>query len=257
MPYINRHSIAQLSKDTSEKANLTSSTFTLSNDLNTIMENLSSHLLSSKVEKTCNWLLYNDTWLDNELGQLNPPFYNYSRGDIILSVDFGTSNIGTEIRYPHPAVVLYDNDEDWVICAPITACQIDRLTKKPVIHAPFEVFVPAQKKSPSNPKEFQFKKDSVIQVDQIIRISKFRAVNKTTLKVRADILNQIDNVILENYIPFKHKLLEKMKHINKTLNAELDIKNQEITSLTKQVQDLQQELEALKTSSKQNNSSPE
>ena len=107
MPYINRHRIAQLSKDISKKTNLTSSMPNLATDLNTIMQNLSSHLLSSKTEKTCHWLLHNDTWLDNELGQLNSPFYNYSRGDIILSVDFGTSNIGTEIRYPHPAVVLY------------------------------------------------------------------------------------------------------------------------------------------------------
>ncbi len=246
MPNINRATIVQHSKDPLKKLQLTSTNTAVTSELTTLMSELTSHLYSSSTEKTSNWMLYNDTWLDNESGQLPSKFYNYSRGDIILSIDFGTTNIGTEIRYPHPAVVLYDNNEDWVICAPITACQIDSATKKPIIHAPFEIFISAQKKAPKNPKEFQFKKDSVIQVDQLIRVSKFRAVNKNKLKIRTDILNQIDNVILENYVPFKHKLLEKMKILNSNLQEELTKKNNEIIELNKQIHLLQQELENLK-----------
>lgn len=48
-----------------------------------------------------------------------------------------------------------------------------------------------------------------------------------------------------------------MKHINKTLTDELTVKNKEIISLTKQVQDLQKELEGLKMLSKESPSSVE
>lgn len=238
MPNINRLQAVQYSKDIAEKRKISSTNQIISTEFASLITSLNTHLLDAHLEKTCNWMLYNDIWLDHEQGKLHPKFYNYSRGDIILSVDFGTCNIGTEIRYPHPGVVLYDNGEDWLVCAPITSCQRDKITHKPIIHEPFEVFIPAHNKPPKNPKEFHFKKDSVIQIDQIMRVSKHRAINKNRCKIRTDILNQIDNIILENYIPFKYKLLEKMKHLNKELAEELTFKENEINRLKKEIESL-------------------
>lgn len=135
---------------------------------------------------------------------------------------------------------MYDNGEDWVIVAPITASQLDE-NNRPIVHKPFEILINAQKNKPKNPREFHFKKDSVIQVDQIQRISKYRAINKKSLKVRTDLLNQIDNVILKNYTPLKHKLLEKMKELNNELATNIENKDEEISKLKKENVLLQEE----------------
>lgn len=177
---------------------------------------MGNHLKSSIIEKSGNWISYKEKWLGYEDGTLTSSHYNYSRGDIILSLDLGTVNMGTEIRYPHPCVVLYDNREDWVIVAPITAAQRDKDTGEVIVHEPFEVFIDSNRKQPSDPKEFYFRKKSVVQVDQICRLSKNRAINKTKRKLRTEILNQIDNVILKKYVPKKNELLVRLKEeINK------------------------------------------
>lgn len=226
MDYVDINSIKNILKDSKLRQCKCNTNSKVLNELNLIISELDSHMKSCNIEKTSNWIIYHNTWLNNENHKLNHKFYNYSRGDIILSIDFGTVNIGTEIRYPHPCVVLFDNDEDWVIVAPITAAQLDE-NNNPIIHKPFEILINKSKSKPLDPKEFYFVKDSVIQVDQIQRISKFRAVNKTSLKIRTDLLNQIDNVILENYTPLKYKLLEKLKNVNSELSNIIKIKDEE------------------------------
>lgn len=220
-------------------------------ELVALLSTIDKHLQEAELEKACYWMLQEDLWLQNENNLLSS-FYNYSRGDIIISLDLGTSNIGTEIRYPHPCIVLYDNGEDWVIVAPITAVSKDD-DGNPIIHKPFEIFVSRQPKPPSDRGEFHFRKDSVIQVDQIRRVSKYRASNKSKLKLRTDILNQIDNVIINNILPKKAKLLEKMKSI--VLKQEAEIKtnlekisrlNSEVDSLSQKVAELNIELQKYK-----------
>lgn len=230
MDYIDSNSLGKICRDNNLRFCKSNSNKDILDEFNKILEELNSHLIESTVEKTANWMLYKNLWLKNENKILNGGFYKYGRGDIILSIDFGTINIGTEIRYPHPCVVLYDNNEDWLIVAPITASQLDK-NKNPIVHEPFEILVNAQKSKPKDLKEFQFKKDSVIQVDQIQRISKYRAINKTSLKLRVDLLNQIDNVLLENFTPLKYKLLENMKEINSELVNSIKDRDEEVLRL--------------------------
>lgn len=242
MEYIDSNSLRIICRDNNFKYCKSNSNKYILDEFNKILEELSSHLIEGTVEKTANWMLYKNLWLKNENKDLNSGFYKYVRGDIILSIDFGTINIGTEIRYPHPCVVLYDNNEDWLIVAPITASQLDK-NKNPIVHEPFEILANAQKSKPKNPKEFQFTKDSVIQVDQIQRISKYRAINKKPLKLRVDLLNQIDNVLLENFTPLKYKLLENMKEINSELVNSIKDKDEEILRLKEQNTQLKNENE--------------
>ncbi|MBS3201617.1 type II toxin-antitoxin system PemK/MazF family toxin [Turicibacter bilis] len=187
-------------------------------------------LSQGNLERTVNYAHIHDLWIQNEYKQLNNNYYNYSRGDIISLVDLGTCNIGTEIRYPHPCVVLYDNNEDWVIVAPITAATKDKSTGKPIIHE-FEVF--AQKSNTTTKKKnlYLFKKDSVIQVDQITRVSKYRILNKKRFKLRENLLNEIDNIILKKYIPKKDELLEKLKDVISNQKSIIAQKEKEITDL--------------------------
>ncbi|NFF80839.1 type II toxin-antitoxin system PemK/MazF family toxin [Clostridium botulinum] len=245
MNIIDLEKIEEMKKQFHIKRNITSTNEIMMNEIEKILVATKDNIINAEIEKAINWSYYKNTWLKNESKSLKNKFYNYERGDIIISLDLGTLNIGTEIRYPHPCVVLYDNNEDWIIVTPITAAQIDKSVGKPIIHE-FEVYIDEQKKKPRNEREFHFKKKSVIQVDQIYRVSKNRAVNKKRMKLREDLLNQIDNVILQKYIPKKHKLFEKMKELNLDISNKLnnEIKNNEL--LIKQINENEKEITSLK-----------
>ncbi len=232
------------------KYNLTNTDADMIHSVEHIGQTMDNHLKSSIIEKSGNWISYKEKWLSNEEGTLPTDFYNYSRGDIILAIDLGTVNMGTEIRYPHPCVVLYDNREDWVIVAPITAAQRNKQTGEVIVHEPFEVFIDAQRRAPVDRNEFYFKKKSVVQVDQICRLSKSRAINKTTRKLRTDILNQIDNVILSKYVPKKNDLLERLKEqlnttdkLNRELVANVEALENEKSELKLEIERLKKEIE--------------
>lgn len=246
--YINESKVRGVTNDRVLKFKKANTNTDLCTELNRLLIETKTHLEGCETEKTANWLLQHDLWLQNENGLLTTPFYNYGRGDIVFSVELGTSNIGTEIRYPHPCIVLYDHSEDWLIIVPITGAQLDKYGN-PIIHPPFEVFVPKQTSAPSNPKEFQFKKPSVIQVDQIQRISKYRIINKRSLKLRPDLLNQIDNIINEHYSPSKKIMMDNLKQKlieaeerNKKLEEDLIEKENELFTLHKKVKILESKI---------------
>lgn len=251
---INNQTVRSLTSGLS-KRDISSSNTDLLSELSDLIDDLRAHLQSSNIEKTGNWLLEQDLWLKNENNNLGG-FYNYVRGDIIRSVDLGTSNIGTEIRYPHPCVVLYDNNEDWVLVAPITQASLDS-SGNPIVHPPFEILARKNVTPPSSTREFHFTKHSVIQVDQIQRISKHRAVIKSRFKLRQELLNQIDNVILQHIIPLKFNLLNRMKGLitsqeEKIVVLERDNMSlsQDIRRLSQRIEDLTVELEDLKRKSR-------
>jgi hypothetical protein len=243
--HVDRELLDRLRKDLTVKKELSQSNDDITAEITKLLPKIEDHVTQSKVEKASNWMLFKDLWLQNESGHLKTStrYRNYTRGSIIMSVDWGTSNIGTEIRYPHPGVVIYDQDEDWIIAAPITAAKIDRQTGKPVAHPPFEVLAFKQNNRPADQHEYWFRKHSVIQVDQMKRISKYRAVNKNSYRLRANLLNQIDNLILEYYIPGKHILMENLK-------SELITKNEENKSAQTEIERLKAEIKALQNGKK-------
>ncbi|MGL5087206.1 MAG: type II toxin-antitoxin system PemK/MazF family toxin, partial [Clostridium sp.] len=177
MDIIDLETIKELKTQYTIKRNIANTDNFLTGEIEKILEATKDNITNGTIEKAINWSLYKNTWLKNENVSLKNEFYKYERGDIITSLDLGVLNIGTEIRYPHPCVVLYDNDEDWIVVVPITAAQIDKCNGKPIIHE-FEVYVEEQRNKPKNIREFYFKKKSVIQVDQICRVSKHRAIIK-------------------------------------------------------------------------------
>lgn len=243
--HIDRSKLDTLRKDLAKKRLLTQNNIDTSDELNKIISVINAHFKESTIEKSTNWMLYHDLWLQNESSTLQNQIYrNYTRGSIIMSLDWGTSNIGTEIRYPHPGVVLFDQGEDWIIAAPITACKLDRVTSSPIPHPQFEVLAMKQNNKPTDSNEYWFRKHSVIQVDQIQRISKYRALNKNSYKIRKNLLNQIDNMILSLYIPEKHKLMETLKEELILKKEDLFSANEEIANLRGQIAELNLKLNA-------------
>lgn len=241
--YIDRSKVRSMTADRLLKNKSTNSNTELCSELNTYFKVVKPHLEASTTEKTANWLLQHDLWLQNENRLLTSSFYNYGRGDIVFSVDMGTSNMGTEIRYPHPCVVIHDNREDWLIVAPITGAQFDRFGN-PIIHQPYDVFVQVTPTNQILKGEFTFSKPSVIQLDQIQRISKHRIINRKSLKLRTDLLNQVDNFINQYYAPSKYRLIDDLKkklqeseNKNKVLSSDLVSKEHEIHKLNKELDD--------------------
>jgi hypothetical protein len=238
---IERELLDRLRKDFGIKKNSSKDNTNVSAEISKLIPVIENHLKESNVEKTSNWMLFKDLWLQNESGHLknSVKYRNYTRGSIIMSVDWGTSNLGTEIRYPHPGVVLYDQGEDWVIAVPITAAKFNREIGRSEAHPPFEVLALKQNSKPEDPHEYWFRKDSVIQVDQIQRISKYRILNKNSYKIRENLSNQIDNIVLEYYIPGKHLLMETLKDV-------ISQKNEELKSANAEIQRLKEELKGKK-----------
>lgn len=236
--YVDRQLLERLRKDIAIKRNSAQGNSDISSEIAKIIPLIENHVTQSNVEKASNWMLFQDSWLQNESGNLraSTSYRNYTRGRIIMSIDWGTSNIGTEIRYPHPGVVLYDQDEDWVIAAPITAARINQQTNQPIAVPPFEVLAFKQNNPSSDPNEYWFRKHSVIQVDQIQRISKYRVVNKKSYRIKENLLKQIDNLILEYFIPGKHAQIEKLKETLLGKNEELMVARAEIEKLKLEIE---------------------
>lgn len=234
---IDRALLDKLRKDKRIKKTITSKNVDVAGEITKIVPIVENHVKGSNVEKASNWMLFKDLWLQNESGLLktNITYRNYTRGSIVMSIDWGTSNVGTEIRYPHPGVVLYDQGEDWVIVAPVTAARVNQETKTPIIHKPFEVLGSKQNVKPADENEYWFRKDSVIQVDQIQRLSKYRIINKNSYKIRTNLLNEIDNIILEHYIPRKHTHVNDLKALLLEKNEELRKAHADIARLTSEL----------------------
>ncbi|WMC93204.1 type II toxin-antitoxin system PemK/MazF family toxin [Kineothrix sp. MB12-C1] len=55
---------------------------------------------------------------------------NYKHGDMI-SIDFGTSNLGKEFAFTHTAIVV-KSYTDYIIVLPVTSCKEDKLDEIPV-----------------------------------------------------------------------------------------------------------------------------
>lgn len=235
--HIDRELLDRLRKDPAVKWGVSEGHADTKTEISKMGSALDDHLKKSQVEKASNWMLYKDLWLRNESGHLkrNTTYRNYTRGSIIMSLEWGTGNIGSEIRYPHPGVVLYDQGEDWIIVAPITSAKIDRETQNPVAHPPFEVLAWRENSRPKDPHEYWFQKHSVIQVDQMQRLSKYRALNKKSYKIKEHLMNQIDNIIFEYYLPGKHQLMEELKDLLIRKNKELDRAKREIKRLQAEI----------------------
>ena len=145
--HINRRLLNERRIDTAIKGNPTHQHTDVTGEISKIIPIIESHIVGSNIQKSSNWMLYKDLWMQNESGHLsaNARYRNYARGSVIMSIDWGTGNIGTEIRYPHPGVVLLDCNEDWLIAAPITSAKINQATNMPISHPPYEVLAHNQK----------------------------------------------------------------------------------------------------------------
>lgn len=125
-----------------------------------------------------------------EFGKEKICYYNqsYLHGDLV-SIDFGTSNVGSEFSFTHTALVMHDYT-DYLIVIPITSCKEGRLENKPNDEQLSTIIIEKDK--------FKFiESDSYILLYQIRSICKNRITKRIGSIANSEILELIDYKIFE------------------------------------------------------------
>ena len=153
----------------------------------------------------------------------------YKRQDIV-SIDFGTSNIGSEFSFTHTALVLHEFT-DFLIVIPITTAKDGRLENKPLDEQESTFVI--------HKSDFSFiEADSYVLIYQIKSISKNRITkrigNITGSKFLCDVDSEVFNILLD---PLSKKISEEITNLNikisdyKNMIEEKDEKIRELNCL--------------------------
>jgi mRNA-degrading endonuclease toxin of MazEF toxin-antitoxin module len=143
-------------------------------------------------------------------------FYNrkYEKG-ALLSVDFGTSNIGREFSLTHTSVVIHDLP-GFIIVIPLTSQkdkQLDNLPKEIK-----EIIIPVYKKDYP-----VLENDSFILTHQIKSVSKNRITKEIGTFSKNKVLNTIEDMIYNRFSSYIKKCNDD--EINRLNNEILQLKN--------------------------------
>lgn len=130
----------------------------------------------------------------------NKKYYNdkhFSRGKV-LSIDFGTSNMGKEFSYTHSGIVIADYT-GIVVVVPITSQKEYGLSKLPDDIK--SVTIPLLKKQYPDIEE-----DSYILINQIKAVSKNRITKEITSLSKTEIMKQIEEMLFKTQTPYIRKI---------------------------------------------------
>lgn len=116
----------------------------------------------------------------------------YNHGDLI-SIDFGTSNIGEEFSFTHTAIVL-KSYTDYVVVIPTTSCKEGRLDSKPLDEQEDTLII--TKEDYKN-----IESDSYIMLYQIRSVSKNRIQKAIGTIAETQIMSEIDKKLALIYAP--------------------------------------------------------
>lgn len=117
---------------------------------------------------------------------------SYIHGDL-LSIDFGTSNLGNEFAFTHTAIVIADYT-DYVLVIPVTSCKEGRLEDTPEDEIRDILTI--------TKKDFEdIESDSYVLLYQIRSVSKNRITKYIGTISGTNILDNIDKKIIEIFAP--------------------------------------------------------
>lgn len=159
-------------------------------------------------------------------GKIDYYSQEYKHGDIV-SIDFGTSNIGSEFSFTHTALVLH-SFTDFLIVIPITTAKSKRLENKPIDEQESTLIIQKE--------DFPFiESDSYVLVYQIKSVSKNRITKKignvSNSKFLCDVDNEVFKILLN---PIMTEYSNEILNLNETIceyQMKLEEKNAEITKL--------------------------
>lgn len=138
----------------------------------------------------------------------------YQKGQL-LSIDYGTSNIGKEFCLTHTSIVLYDFP-GFVVVIPLTSQKDKQLNNLP--QEIRDVIIPIYKTDYSI-----LQNDSYILVHQIKSVSKNRITKEIGSLTKTEIMNDIENTIYNIFSSYIKKVNEE--HINSLKNEIEELTN--------------------------------
>lgn len=151
----------------------------------------------------------------------------YVHGDLI-SVDFGTSNIGSEFSYTHTAIVLKAYT-DYIVVLPTTSVKEHRLENKPEDEQDDTMVITSN--------DFQYiDSDSYIMLYQIRSVSKNRIQKIIDNISDTDLMKRIDRRLSEIYSPYIYEEYKKLIAIVNERNKVIEEKELEILNLKEKLQ---------------------
>lgn len=129
---------------------------------------------------------------------------NFNHGDLI-SIDFGTSNIGSEFSYTHTAIVL-KSYTDFIVVIPVTSCKDGRLEHKPIDEQNDTLVL-------TNEDFKDLESESYIMLYQIRSVSKNRIQRIIGSISNTDLMDKIDYRLAEIFAEKEYKDFLEMKRM--------------------------------------------
>lgn len=151
----------------------------------------------------------------------------YVHGDLI-SIDFGTSNIGAEFSYTHTAIVL-KSYTDYVVVLPITSIKEGRLENKPQDEQDDTMMI-------TDVDFADIESDSYIMLYQIRSVSKNRIQKIIGTISGSNLLKEIDHKLMDMYIPYIKADYDNLISMIEEKDKLIEEKDAEISDLRKKMQ---------------------
>lgn len=162
-------------------------------DMKELLDSLFKCMASYYADYGIKWMIGLKRYLEDKKGSISRPFTgNPARGHIVEVDLFGHFN--RELTFIHPAVVLYENNEGWMLIAPIST----------------------SKHGSPNSLHIDVDENDGLKHPCGVCVTDIRVIDKSRVlfqhesegkksKLRPEKLDEIDNAILQNYLPIYHQ----------------------------------------------------
>ncbi|PGQ36800.1 hypothetical protein COA05_15295 [Bacillus thuringiensis] len=196
-------------------------------DTKKILDDLFFNMLSLPIGDGIKWLLGLEEYVQDKSEKGKPRYRRYERGHVVELELFG--HFSEELTFSHPAVVLY-NEKNFVLVAPVTSGKFGS-------GKPLHIDVG---------QEDGFSKNCAIVLDAMKLVHKQRILFQhkqsdwvSKLKLDDKVLDKIDELILEHYLPVTYKKMQ-------LLEGELNDQKLQYEQLQQELVELKEELESYK-----------
>jgi len=192
-------------------------------DIQNTQNQLFKALLHKNQQYSIRWLFGFDRYIRSLNKSIARPFRsNLKRGHIVEVELFGHFN--RELTFLHPAVVLYDNHQGQILVAPISTGLHGNANKLHIDVGQTE----------------GLKHDCAIALDELLMIHKDRVhyqhkIKNKSVKLPDYVLDTIDELILEYFLPQKHVEVKK-------LDKDLADEKIKVSQLEKKIELLEKQL---------------
>ncbi|MFC5775851.1 type II toxin-antitoxin system PemK/MazF family toxin [Ectobacillus antri] len=187
-----------------------------------LLDELFNTMLNENQDYGIRWMFGLDRYIKDKKKAIKRPFRaNLDRGHIVEVELFGHFN--KELTFLHPAVVLYDNHRGQLLVAPISS---SKYGSSDSLH--IDVDEADGLKHPSG-----VCLDSIRIIDKR-RVAYQHKAEGNNCKLRSEKLNEIDEVILKNFLPITYQRMLKSEEILKNEIREHNILKEKYDNLRKE-----------------------